>query len=593
MWWLCLLPLVFSYYQVIGILSDYGICWALNEGGWRPQIVAWGFPDSLEAIKHAFDWRLFEYEPRLTRPLSSIFELVDTPFRAALWHYVPPHPSLSLTWIFSLVFAPLLLFAILRKLNISINVAALAVAIYVANPGVISLEALLFRPSKALANVAILFCLWVAARQNDTLRRGFATGAHLTTRFAVLCFLIFICFFFDEVALVIYPAIVLLFPRIIFRSKATIQIFALLPIAYATSVALLLPRIFALAGSPPPIRAYDPNVSFDKLLTLQLPRSAYFMTARNIIDNSRSIIADSFGLIDPWFPDSPFYFFIFIILVLLSGSFIVAVSRREIWLPLYSYFERAPRLETWRDMFGLGNAWSQRQATFHRLANRASGNDSRTLWQKILLRIRLVGEACANCILESSPLVRAFAMLAVALAFEGILMTISVGHIEYRRWGLYYYGVFCVIFLLIAAAQLFENTESSRVLATIFAAAVISGTTFIFPATSQAYKAFHYYHLPADPGGNLDLLFRNKINRFMIRQPADASYLYSKTIALWRTRDTLETVSDVPVELTYVLYDLGLVRTRTACEFETRYFDLTWEIDPIHKDRTLIVDCRN
>ena len=168
-WWLCLLPLAFSYYQVIRILSDYGICWALMEGGWKPRILSWGPPTPFSALKHVFYWWIFEYEPRLTRPLSSLFEIYDTPFRAALWHVIPPHPSLSLTWIFSLILAPLLLFAVLRQLKAGSGTALLAIALYVANPGILSLESFLFRPGKALANAGILLCLWLAARQSAAL----------------------------------------------------------------------------------------------------------------------------------------------------------------------------------------------------------------------------------------------------------------------------------------------------------------------------------------------------------------------------------------------------------------------------------------
>ena len=50
---------------------------------------------------------------------------------------------------------------------------------------------------------------------------------------------------------------------------------------------------------------------------------------------------------------------------------------------------------------------------------------------------------------------------------------------------------------------------------------------------------------------------------------------------------------NVPVELTYVLYELGLTKTNTRCEYRSRYFDLTYETDPIWRDQTLAVHCHN
>src|SRR5206468_9003836 len=127
---------------------------------------------------------------------------------------------------------PLLLFALLRLLKISSIVAAFTTALYVANPGVLSLEALHFRSAKAVANVAILFCLWLAGIQNALLQKGTATDRQMTWRFGVLCLITFVCLFSDEVALIVYPAIAILFPRIVFRTRLTTIIFALIPIAY-------------------------------------------------------------------------------------------------------------------------------------------------------------------------------------------------------------------------------------------------------------------------------------------------------------------------------------------------------------------------
>ena len=178
-------------------------------------------------------------------------------------------------------------------------------------------------------------------------------------------------------------------------------------------------------------------------------------------------------------------------------------------------------------------------------------------------------------------------MLAIAFIFEGVLMTVSLGTIIPRWWGLYYYGVFCVIFLLIVVALLLERSAPPILLQVAFALTVITSTTFIFPATNQAYKSSHYYsdRLP------LDLVFTNAINRFKVPR-SSADYLYQKTIELWHIREKRQPVTNVPVELTYVLYELGLTKMNTPCEFRARYFDIGYESD-VWGDQTLVVHCHN
>jgi hypothetical protein len=520
MCWLCFVPLLFSFIEVIRLLSDYAVCWALIEGGWKPQIVAWGFPRSLSDLRHVFNWSLFEYEPRLTRPLSSLFELFDTPFRTMLWHVIPPHPSLSLTWILSLFVAPLLLFLVLRQLKISDCGAALAMALYVANPGVLSLESLMFRPGKALANVAILVCLWLAGRQDIAYKQGAATSRQMTISFTCLCLVTFAFLFIDEVALIVYPAIALLFPRIVFRNRETIAGFAMVPVAYAASVKIMLPRVFALAGSPLPPTSYQPADSFVALITFRLPVSSYWVAVQNVVDNARLIVMDSFGLIDPRLAHSLVYCILFSIIVLLGGAFGIRLVLQAARRPLN---------------YGCGI--------------RGFLFDDRTIIHRVFL------------------------MLALALVYEGILMTVSIGPVGPRAWGLYYYGVFCVIFLLAAMSLIFDAMAMPRPFLVAFAVAVVAATTLIFPATDQAYKMLHYY--PHQPE-KLDAVFKNTINRFNTAG-FDSQLLYDKTLALWRMRKAPASIVNVPVELTYAAYELGLVKGSTRCEFHTSYFDIFWD----------------
>lgn len=566
--WLCLLPLLYAYIRVALLLADYSIGWVLSEGAWRVHIAPLGFPTSFAALANVFNWPLFEYVPRVTRPLSSLFELFDTPFRAALWKYFPPHPSISLTWIFSLVVSPILLATVLRQLKIGGRVTAITVALFVANPGVISLEAFLFRPGKVLANAVILLCLWLAGRQQAALSLADA-NAWPTIRFAALCVVALVCLFTDEAAIMLYPAMALLFPDVVFRSRLTTALFALIPIAYVAIVKFVLPGLSALAGFPLPETGYSTNVLFNELLTLRLPFSAYYQTIANIFENAWLIFQDTFGLIDPRVPGSQVYNLLFFILVVLIAAF----AGQLLWQELRRRSGRrkpsiAAKLSPNPSAPSIGHDPALKHGPAHYRLFAAIGR-------------------CMAWYVNSPLLARASLMLAIAFIYEGVLMTISIGSIIPRWWGLYYYGVFCVIFLLIVVALLLERAAPPILLQVVFALAVITSTAFIFPATNQAYKSSHYYNdrLP------LDLVFTNVINRFKVPR-SSADYLHEKTMALWHIRETRQPVTNVPVELTYVLYELGLTKMNTPCEFRARYFDIGYKSD-VWGDQTLTVHCHN
>src|SRR6202451_1924998 len=194
---------------------------------------------------------------------------------------------------------------------------------------------MLFRPGKAVADAAILFCLWLAARQ-DALRQSEATGTAghaLAVHFAGRCSAIFVSLFIDEVALVVYPAVVLFFPRLVFRSRVTFALFALVPISYAAVIVWLMPALTRLAGYPDP-GLYGPMGSTTRLLTFQEPSNALRIVGRNISGNAQTILMDSFGLIRPSLAGSLYYSVLFWAIIILGAAYvgmvIAALSRRII-----------------------------------------------------------------------------------------------------------------------------------------------------------------------------------------------------------------------------------------------------------------------
>src|SRR5688572_4280485 len=238
--WRILLPLA-TLIWIAFFLSDYTNVWVAPEANtWREHL---GAPRSLaETFLQAFNWPVFEVRPRLTRPLSSLVEIVDHAIRKRLWQTWTPPPTLSITYFFTLVLTPFLLYGVLRALAVRPSVAYCGVALYFANPGVLSLLAIGFRPGKAMACTAIVAVLWWASRLEKV----------SLAKVVPLYLFLFLSLFFDEIALMAFPALLLLFPRVVFSSRAAAGTFFLIPMVYAISVRRLLPAIHAAAGFPVP-----------------------------------------------------------------------------------------------------------------------------------------------------------------------------------------------------------------------------------------------------------------------------------------------------------------------------------------------------
>jgi hypothetical protein len=486
-------PLVFAYVQVARLLADYGAVWSSPEvGHWKQHILEWVGPHSLPALSHALDWQVFEYEPRVTRPLSNVFELFDTWFRAMLWRAIPPHPSLSLTWPFSLFAAPYLLYRLLRRLGVAEGIAAVACALYVANPGVLSLEVMLFRPGKVMTLVAVLFCLWEAARQDSA--SGSRSPRLANVEFALLCVAVYVSFFWDESALILYPALFSLFPRLVLRNKPNAVLYLALPAAYFATVKRLLPALASAAGTPVD-GEYSTQKAFLSFVTFswhgtvaeEVPRMASFFLRQTSL-----ILMDSLGLIDPSLPDFGSYPIVFATIVCAGVALL------------------QPR-----------------------------GNVSPS---QLFSGAFLKG--------PGGLALRALLTLLAALAYEALLMFVKPS----PPFGLFYYGVFCVIFLSVALALSWQASSASPALVLVFGMAVVAGTTSLFPRTNLVFKQRHYYPYRPD---TIPELFEGRINRFEERG-LDGRLLREKSLELWRCREG--SVNDVPAELHYALYELGTSR---------------------------------
>lgn len=237
----------FFYFVILPSCINYGTAWQNDEQlNLRSSILhATGRTFVPEDVKLGFNLPLFEYAPRPTRPLSAYFEIVDTKFRNWLWNFFVPHPSFSLTWLFSLILAPLFLFLLLRNLDVNVNTALAAISLYLANPGVLSCVSMSGRPGKPMTNFAIILCLYLTSflYKRDFVEKK--TNKVPSLEWYVLMGVIFLSFFWDETAIILYPAVILLFPRV-FKWDKKIIVFAIALLGFMFSYHLVAPHFHGL-----------------------------------------------------------------------------------------------------------------------------------------------------------------------------------------------------------------------------------------------------------------------------------------------------------------------------------------------------------
>ena len=189
-------------------MSDYNLTWT------QPEVYIKRADHPFEMV--TFEWRgfarLFDCdlvnECGRSRYLSPLFYYLSSVFRVWLLQYVPPHPSLSLTWPLSLA-SIVLVYRTIVDWTRDRTAARLGVGLYVLSGGFLSTVLMLFNPAKPLSAFFVSLCLFLAARLSRSGdRRAFSANA-------VLLYLsMFLAFCSDELAWSAYGAVLILFPEL-------------------------------------------------------------------------------------------------------------------------------------------------------------------------------------------------------------------------------------------------------------------------------------------------------------------------------------------------------------------------------------------
>ncbi|MDB5763996.1 MAG: hypothetical protein JWQ21_2991 [Herminiimonas sp.] len=293
-----------TYLLVVGISVHYDVAWTQPEANyWRNFVATHEISTLKDYAVNALNWPVFEQEPRLSRPLASFFEIIDSQFKIWFANQIFPHPSLSITWLLSLIFSPVLLFKGLRNYEIPKPYCWLGTAIYLATPGFLSLVAMSFRVSKPIATFfLVLIFFLISYYRKYTTQDGNHPKAQI---FSVLVpATVFISLFFDETALfgIIFACFLLWhaqrnsrpldFLRFFVYQSA---IYGLVIALYFLTIAKLMPILASSAGFP--VReTYELQTKFFHLISNSVQDyDAFFSIVENVWFNIVQVFGDLTG----------------------------------------------------------------------------------------------------------------------------------------------------------------------------------------------------------------------------------------------------------------------------------------------------------
>jgi hypothetical protein len=204
------------------VVTTYNINQLNSEVAQRmlPSILANGNDFVWNDLLKSFDFNTSDGMCR-TRFVSYALQIVNIKFRMWLWRFMPPHPSLSLVWLFILFLTPLFLYKFVRILTGKVLVSWITVLLFVVSAGSLSGIMQLFHPGKPLTNFWTVVCLYLAARIAQGLEQTGRMSTAMWFRYAILLVLMLAAFFTDELGFFIPVAIVVLVPGLLFRQPET------------------------------------------------------------------------------------------------------------------------------------------------------------------------------------------------------------------------------------------------------------------------------------------------------------------------------------------------------------------------------------
>jgi len=151
------------------------------------------------------------------RFLSYVTQILTIKLRLALYPFVPPHPTLQLTWISSLFLAPLFLYKAVKNMTDSKPAAIQTTLLYMCSVGLLSHLSFWFHAAKPLASFFLILSIYFGSLVHK-LNEGMDDNSRLSRPFRMAYFgllvTVFLSLFADETSFITYALIPLLFPTL-------------------------------------------------------------------------------------------------------------------------------------------------------------------------------------------------------------------------------------------------------------------------------------------------------------------------------------------------------------------------------------------
>jgi len=161
-----LMLLLASIVTVVAIVSDYANCFQDAEAvvTFTPAVLETGPNFSKGDIVNIFNVWGFDNGWNRPRFLSYLAYIVSIKTRLILWRFMRPHPTVSIVWIFTLFWAPWILFKFLREILEDATAALAGVVVYLSTVGYLFSGTMIFHPGKPLLNIVAIALLYLSAR---------------------------------------------------------------------------------------------------------------------------------------------------------------------------------------------------------------------------------------------------------------------------------------------------------------------------------------------------------------------------------------------------------------------------------------------
>jgi hypothetical protein len=150
---------------LVWISTHYEHCWSHPEHlkVFVQTALRGGMSIQWSDLKTMFDAQGFDGVPR-ARFISYLFSTLNIKARAWLFEWVPPHPSINLTWVLTLGASPWLLSNTLRQRGYSARERNFFLGLLLSSSGYLSLLILQFHAGKAIGFFSVSAAFWAFSR---------------------------------------------------------------------------------------------------------------------------------------------------------------------------------------------------------------------------------------------------------------------------------------------------------------------------------------------------------------------------------------------------------------------------------------------